>query len=50
MTANQRNDTVGDSKTPPLKPDGLALREGGDQATTMFAEPASKLKIQSLAG
>lgn len=47
MTANQQTDTVGDSKTPSLKPDGGALRDAVDLAMTLVAEPAPKLRVQS---
>jgi len=48
MTKNP-NDAVGDSKSPALKPEAGALRDAVDQSTTLMAEPAPKLKVQSLA-
>lgn len=49
MTANQKNDVVGDSKAPPLSPNAAALRDAVDQANAMVAESAPKLKVQSVA-
>jgi hypothetical protein len=47
MTKNQQNDTVGDNKSPALKPQASALRQGADQAMTMRADPAPALKVKS---
>ena len=47
MTKSQNNDAVGDTKSPPLKPDGTALRYGADQAKTLMGQAAPKLAISA---
>lgn len=47
MTKSPKNDSVGDEKSPPLRPDSAALRDAIDQTMTMIAEPALKLKVLS---
>lgn len=47
MTKNQQNDTVGDNKSPSLKPQSAALRQGADQAMAMQAEPSPKVTVKS---
>ncbi len=50
MSANQKNDAVGDSKSPPLQPNGTALRDAADQAQTMLAEPSRRLQPMTHVG
>jgi hypothetical protein len=47
MTKNQQNDTVGDNKSPALKPQAAALRQGADQAMTMQASPSPAIKVKT---
>lgn len=47
MATNQDNDQVGDSKSPPLKPQETALRSGADQANTLVAETCPVVRMPS---
>ncbi|NVD71788.1 DUF2235 domain-containing protein [Duganella sp. BJB1802] len=47
MTKNQNKDSVGDSKTPPLKPDAASLRHAVDQSVALPAEAAQKARVTS---
>lgn len=47
MTKSQDNDQVGDSKSPPLKPQETALRSGADQADTLVAETCPVVRMPS---
>jgi hypothetical protein len=46
MTKSQ-NDTVGDSKSPALRPTEFGLRDTVDQSMSLVAQPAPKLKVPS---
>jgi hypothetical protein len=46
MTKSQ-NDSLGDSKSPALKPTEFGLRGAVDQSMSLVAEPAPKLKVPS---
>lgn len=49
MMKNQDNDQVGDSKSPPLKPQQTALRSGADQANALVAETCPTVQMPSAA-
>jgi len=47
MTKSQKNDSVGDSKAPTLRPQEDALRDGVDQAQSLVAESSRTVRIPS---
>jgi hypothetical protein len=47
MKSNQHDDVVGDNRSPALRPQETALREGVDQADHLLAESCSAWRVQS---
>jgi len=47
MKNNQRDDVVGDSRSPALRPQEIALRDGVDQADLLLAESSPAIRVQS---
>lgn len=50
MTKSPQNDSVGDSKSPALRPQEDALRDGVDQAEFLVAEASRTVRIPSASG